>query len=217
VRRYQNAFIENNESCHLNVVENARGKIMNDLVMLVDDEVNVLSALTRALIDEPFEIITATSGNQALELMEGKTVKAIVSDERMVGMQGSELLAEVKHRSPQTVRILLTGHATLDAAMRAVNVGEIYRFFLKPWDDTQLRFALMSAIEKYDLEAENRRLLATVKSQALELRVLEKRYPGISRVQRNATGTFVLSDIAEDELTRIIEECEIELMKGLGQ
>lgn len=183
---------------------------MNDLVMLVDDEANVLSALTRALIDEPFEVITASSGLEALEIMEGKTIKVIVSDERMVGMQGSELLAEVKMRSPHTVRILLTGHATLDAAMRAVNVGEIYRFFLKPWDDTQLCFALKSAIEKYDLETENRRLLATVKSQALEIRVLEKRYPGISRVQRNAQGSFVLPDIAEEELSKIIEECEME-------
>lgn len=187
---------------------------MNNLVMLVDDEAHVLSALTRALIDDPFEIITASSGSQALELMEGKTIKAIVSDERMVGMQGSELLAEVKRRSPETVRILLTGHATLDAAMRAVNVGEIYRFFLKPWDDTQLRFALLSAIEKYDLEDENRRLLATVKSQALEMRILEKRYPGISRVQKNATGTFVLPDIADDELASIIEECHTEVTKG---
>jgi DNA-binding NtrC family response regulator len=187
---------------------------MNDLIMLVDDEANVLSALTRALIDEPYEIITAGSGSKALELMEGKTVKAIVSDERMVGMQGSELLAEVKRRSPETVRILLTGHATLDAAMRAVNVGEIYRFFLKPWDDTQLRFALMSAVEKYDLEAENRRLLATVKHQALEIKVLEKRYPGISRVEKNEAGAFVLPDIPEAELSRIIEECEAELTKG---
>jgi two-component system, probable response regulator PhcQ len=190
---------------------------MKDLVMLVDDESNVLSALTRALIDEPFDILTASSGSQALELMEGRSVKAIVSDERMVGMQGSELLAEVKRRSPETVRILLTGHASLDAAMRAVNVGEIYRFFLKPWDDSELSFALKSAIEKYDLEAENRRLLATVKSQALEIRVLEKRYPGISRVQKNEEGTFVLPDIAEEELSRIIEECETELTEGLGK
>ena len=116
----------------------------------------------------------------------------------------------MKRRSPQTVRILLTGHATLDAAMRAVNMGEIYRFFSKPWDDTQLRFALLSAIEKYDLEAENSRLLATVKNQALEIRVLEKRYPGITRVQRNAKGTFVLPDISDDELAKIIEECETE-------
>lgn len=189
---------------------------MKDLIILVDDETNVLSALTRALIDEPYEILTASSGSEALEVMEGKAVKAIISDERMVGMQGSELLAEVKRRSPETVRILLTGHATLDAAMQAVNVGEIYRFFLKPWDDTQLRFALMSAIEKYDLEAENRRLLATVKSQALEIRVLEKRYPGISRVKRNAAGTFELPDINDDELSKIIAECETELSKGFG-
>lgn len=187
----------------------------NHLIMFVDDEANVLSALTRSLIDDPFEIITAPSGPEALQLLEGRDVKVVVSDERMVGMQGSELLAEVKLRSPNTVRILLTGHATLDAAMRAVNEGEIYRFFLKPWDDMQLRFALMSAVEKYDLEETNRRLLATVKSQAMEIKILERRYPGISRVERNTAGSFVLSDISEEELSRIIEECETEVAGGL--
>ncbi len=189
--------------------------VPNHLIMFVDDESNVLSALTRSLIDDPFEIITAHSGPEALHLLEGRDVKVVVSDERMVGMQGSELLAEVKLRSPNTVRILLTGHATLDAAMRAVNEGEIYRFFLKPWDDMQLRFALMSAVEKYDLEETNRRLLATVKSQAMEIKILERRYPGISRVERNTAGSFVLSDIPEEELSRIIEECETEVAGGL--
>lgn len=183
---------------------------MKDTILLVDDEANVLSALTRALIDDPYEILTAAGGLQALEVMEGKTIKAIISDERMVGLQGSELLAEVKRRSPNTVRILLTGHATLDAAVRAVNEGEIYRFFTKPWDDTQIRFALMSAIEKYNLEAENRRLLATVKDQAMEIKVLEKRYPGISRVEKDTQGTFVLPDIDDDEIARLIAECERE-------
>lgn len=183
---------------------------MNDTILLVDDEANVLSALTRALIDDPYEILTASGGQEALEIMEGRTIKAIVSDERMVGMQGSELLAEVRRRSPHTVRILLTGHATLEAAMRAVNEGEIYRFFTKPWDDTQLRFALLSAVEKYNLEAENRRLLATVKDQAMEIKVLEKRYPGISRVQKDSRGTFVLPDISDDEIAGLIAECERE-------
>ena len=187
----------------------------NHLIMFVDDEANVLSALTRSLIDDPFDIITASSGIEALQLLEGNSVKVVVSDERMVGMQGSELLSEVKLRSPNTVRILLTGHATLDAAMRAVNEGEIYRFFLKPWDDMQLRFALMSAVEKYDLEEANRRLLATVRNQAMEIKILERRYPGISRVQRSATGSFVLSDISDDELSRIIDECESEVAGGL--
>ncbi len=187
---------------------------MKDTILLVDDEANVLSALTRALIDDPYDILTASGGLQALEIMAGRTVKAIVSDERMVGMQGSELLAEVRRRSPHTVRILLTGHATLEAAMRAVNEGEIYRFFTKPWDDTQLRFALLSAVEKFNLEAENRRLLATVKDQAMEIKVLEKRYPGISRVEKDSRGTFVLPDIAEDEIAGMIAECEQEAMEN---
>jgi DNA-binding NtrC family response regulator len=186
---------------------------MNDTILLVDDETNVLSALTRALIDDPYEILTASNGPEALEIMEDRTIKAIVSDERMVGMQGSELLAEVKRRSPNTVRILLTGHATLEAAMRAVNEGEIYRFFTKPWDDTQLRFALLSAVEKYNLEAENRRLLSTVKDQALEIKVLERRYPGISRVEKDTSGTFLLPDISEDEISRIVAECEQEALR----
>lgn len=186
---------------------------MKNTILLVDDEANVLSALTRALIDDPFEVLIASSGSQALEIIGTATIKVIVSDERMVGMQGSELLAEVKHRSPHTVRILLTGHATLEAAMRAVNEGEIYRFFTKPWDDTQLRFALLSAVEKFDLEAENRRLLATVKDQAMEIKVLEKRYPGISRVEKDSNGTFVLPDIGADEIAGLIAECEREAVE----
>lgn len=183
---------------------------MNNLILLVDDEPKILSALTRTLFDDQYEILTASSGPEALKAMEGKTIKAIVSDERMVGMQGSELLAEVKLRSPHTVRILLTGHATLEAAMRAVNEGEIYRFFTKPWDDLQLRFALLSAVEKFDLEDENRRLLATIRNQSLEIKVLEKRYPGISRVEKDSRGMFVLPDIADDEIVRLMAECERE-------
>jgi two-component system probable response regulator PhcQ len=182
---------------------------MNDTILLVDDEAHVLSALTRVLRNTAYQVLTASNGSQALEVMETTKIKIIVSDERMEGMQGSELLAEVRRRSPHSIRILLTGHATLEAAMRAVNEGEIYRFFTKPWDDNQLRFTLAAAIEKYDMEAENRRLLATVKNQAMEIKILERRYPGISRVERDDNGTFVLPDIPEDELTRIVEECRL--------
>lgn len=187
---------------------------MKDTILLVDDEANVLSALRRALIDDPFDVITASSGIQALKIIESTEIKVIVTDERMIGMQGTELLAEVKCRSPYTARILLTGHATLDAAMKAVNEGEIYRFFTKPWDDTQLRFALRSAVEKFDLEAENRRLLATVKDQAMEIKILEKRYPGISRIEKDSRGIFILPEMDSAEIAQLIAESELEaLMK----
>jgi two-component system probable response regulator PhcQ len=183
---------------------------MNDRILLVDDESHVLSALKRALFDEPLEIVSVTSAEEALEIMKHDKFKVVVSDERMLGMQGSDFLALVRTEHPHTIRIMLTGHATLEAAMKAVNEGEIYRFFSKPWDDVNLKFAIRSALEKYDLEAENRRLLATVKQQSLEMKVLEKRFPGISRVKKDVMGAFILPDIADDEIESMLAACEKE-------
>lgn len=184
---------------------------MKNRILLVDDESNVLSALKRALFDEPLEIASVTSAEEALEVMGKDSFKVVVSDERMIGMQGAEFLAQVRAVYPQTIRIMLTGHATLEAAMKAVNEGEIYRFFAKPWDDQNLKFAIRSAIEKYDLEAENRRLLETVKQQSLEIKVLEKRFPGISRVEKDSSGVLVLPDISDAEIASMLAECEKEV------
>jgi len=184
---------------------------MNNRILLVDDEANVLSALKRSLFDTAFDIVSVTSAEQALDLMRDEEFKVVVSDERMIGMQGSEFLSQVREKYPHTVRMILTGHASIEAAMKAVNEGEIYRFFSKPWNDNDLKFAIRSAIEKYDLEAENRRLLATIKQQSLEIKVLEKRYPGISRVEKDSQGVFVLPDIPEEEINNMLAECEKEL------
>lgn len=190
---------------------------MNCKILLVDDEENVLSALKRALIEEPYEIHSATNGEQALEIMQAHCFKVVMSDERMVGMQGSQFLSLVRERYPDTVRILLTGHATLEAAVRAVNQGEIYRFFTKPWDNTEIRLAIRLAVEKYDLEHENRRLLSTVKRQSLEMKVLERRFPGISRVGRDSQGSLLLDDMSEEEIRRLIAMCEQEIEEELEE
>jgi two-component system probable response regulator PhcQ len=125
----------------------------------------------------------------------------------MPGMDGAEFLSIVKERHPEVALILLTGYASLEATMKAVNNGEIYRFFTKPWDEYQLKLAIRSAIEKYDLEAENRRLLKTVKRQAVELRSLEVKYPVMTRLQKTGSGSLIIPEIAEEELEKIIEEC----------
>lgn len=188
---------------------------MNSKILLVDDEENVLTALKRALFDEPCVIHTAAGAEQALEMMRSESFKLVLSDERMPGMQGSEFLSLVRERYPATLRILLTGHATMDAAVKAVNQGEIYRFFTKPWNDTELRFAVRSAIEKYDLEEENRRLLGTVRQQSLEIKVLERRFPGISRVEKDGEGNFVLDDMPEEDIRRMMNVCEQEIEEVL--
>ena len=178
---------------------------MESSILLVDDEPNVAMALTRALLDEPYGVSTARGGEEALKVMAQQRFKVVISDERMPGMAGAEFLSIVRERFPEIVRIMLTGHASLEATMKAVNSGEIYRFFTKPWNDTELKLAIRSAIEKYDLEAENRRLLKTVRHQAAELRTLEQRYPGITRIDRDGSGTVVVPEMPDDEIARLIE------------
>ena len=183
---------------------------MENSVLLVDDESHVLSALNRSLFREPVDVVTAPGGEEALEIMAGRRFKVVISDERMIGMRGSEFLFRVKELYPDTVRMMLTGYATLEAAQKAVNEVEIYRFFTKPWNDHDLKFAIRSAIEKFDLEIENRRLLALVEQQCREIRLLERYYPGISRVEKDETGNVILPEISDDELSRVLSEYERE-------
>jgi len=179
-------------------------------IMLVDDEAYVISALQRALIDESYETTGVNSGEAALQLMEEKSYKVVISDERMPGMDGATFLSLVKERYPETVRIMLTGHASVDATMKAVNNGEIYRFFVKPWDEIQLKLAIRSAIEKYDLEAENGRLLRAIRRQNQEMKYLEEHYPGITELRKDASGAIELeSELSETELAEIIAKCNI--------
>lgn len=139
---------------------------MKETVLLVDDEEGVLRSLERVLADEGYRILTARSASEALNILAAETIGVIVSDERMPGMRGAELLDFVRTRHPETVRILLTGQATLEAAIQAVNAGEIFRFFTKPWSDPDLILAVRMALEKYREDLENRRARTLVRHGA---------------------------------------------------
>lgn len=97
-------------------------------ILLVDDEPHVTEALRRTLHTEPYEILSANSANEALQIPAREPVTVVISDERMPGMRGTEFLARVYRDYPETIRIMLTGHANLELAMRAINEGQIYRF-----------------------------------------------------------------------------------------
>jgi two-component system, probable response regulator PhcQ len=185
-----------------------RNGLMVNRILLVDDEPSVLSSLKRSLHHEQLVIITAAGADEALGIMKEQEFKVIISDERMSGMQGAEFLVRVRQQYPCTLRILMTGYASTEVAMKAVNEGEIYRFFMKPWDDNHLKLAVRSAMEKFDLEAENRRLLTLIRQQALEIKVLERRYPGISRVEKDRHGAFILPDLAEEDIKGLLLESE---------
>jgi len=177
-------------------------------ILIVDDEPNVISALKRSLIDEDYNILSVESGEEGLRLLANHPAQLVISDEKMPGMSGSEFLSHVKNRYPHTIRIILTGQASIEAAMQSINEGEIYRFFTKPWDDLELLLALRAAFEKYDLKAENRRLLQTVKKQAVELKLLERQFPGITQLKRDIKGRIIVEDMSEKELEDLILKCE---------
>lgn len=177
-------------------------------LLLVDDEENVISSLKRAFMDEEFEVFSANSGQQGLAMLAKEQIHVIISDEKMPGMSGAEFLSEAKKLYPETIRFMLTGQASIEAAMKAINEGEIYRFFTKPWDDLQLIFAIRSACERFDLEEENRRLLETVKRQALEMKSIEKLFPGITEIGRDDDGRIPIDNLTQTEILDIIQLCE---------
>ncbi|MBI5213263.1 MAG: response regulator [Nitrospirae bacterium] len=123
-------------------------------ILIVDDEPNVISSLKRIFIDEPYDIYEANSASEGLAVFEKKhPIHVVISDERMPEVSGSEFLAAVRNKYPRTIRILLTGYASIEAAMKAINKGEIFRFFTKPWEETEIRDAVRAAIVRYNIDS----------------------------------------------------------------
>ena len=114
-------------------------------LLLVDDEPNILRALNRLLRREGYKILTAQSGADALQLLQEHAVDVLITDQRMPVMSGTELLARVKEQYPHIVRMMLSGWLEATTIMEAVNVGHIYKFIAKPWDDEELRLLIKDA------------------------------------------------------------------------
>jgi len=156
--------------------------------------------MRRSLRKEGYELYFAEGPHEALKIMAETPIDLVLSDHMMPQMSGMEFLTLVHDRYPDTMRLMLTGHADMETAIRAINQGEIYRFLTKPWDDTELKVTLFMAFERQDLERENRRLLATVRRQQMFIVSLEKEHPGIGKVVRDDKGAIVLS---ADELGQL--------------
>jgi len=124
-------------------------------VLLVDDEALVLQGLMRVLSRQPYRVLTAQSGEEAISLLDRDAVDVIVIDERMPGMSGCELIHWVAENRPGIVRIMLSGHATMQTVIRAVNEGDVFYFLVKPCPDLLLVTTINRAIEYHDVLVEN--------------------------------------------------------------
>lgn len=131
---------------------------MKRTLLLVDDEENIVRSLVRLLRRDGYNILTANSGKEGLDILSENDVGVIISDQRMPEMNGVEFLSQVKECYPDNVRIVLSGYTDLKSVTDAINEGAIYKFLTKPWEDELLRAHVKDAFEHYELANENERL-----------------------------------------------------------
>ena len=165
---------------------------MKHTVLIIDDDTAIREMMKESFSKEPYTVLIAGSGDEALSILSQETVDVVISDEKMPGMSGSELLAVVRKKYPDTIRMILTGHGNLDTAIRAINEGEIYRFFKKPCNMIDLAITVRQALQHKAVLEKNQQLQKVVNQQNTLIHDIENQHPGISDVKRNADGAIIL-------------------------
>ena len=166
------------------------------VILLVDDEPRILSALQRLLRREGYRILTAGSGAAALSILDQESVNIILSDLRMPEMDGFAFLGAVQDRGLEAARVLMSGNADLKLVIDGVNEGRFSQFIEKPWVDDALKISLRKLIEAQQLARENKELMKALRSQnqmlnqasekaASEIRQKERLFATISHEIRN--------------------------------
>jgi len=137
-------------------------------VLYVDDEEINLINFRETMCDE-FDIFTAATGEEALNLLarEGE-MSLVASDQRMPGMSGVELLTRVKENWPDTTRMIISAYTEINELMEAINQAEVFRYFVKPWEESELRLAIRNAVATYDLGQEIRIIVEHGRKQMAE-------------------------------------------------
>lgn len=173
-------------------------------LIFVDDEENVLKALRRVFLEENYDILTAAGGAEALDILTRERIHLVMSDYLMPGMNGVELLREVRQRYPETIRIMLTGHADIHAIMGAVSDGAVYKFITKPWNDEDLRLTVSLALQQYALIQENKTLKDITHRQQDKI----KNLAALSDKDRKVLGNLLvkLGVITPEDLARAHRE-----------
>jgi len=135
-----------------------------ETILIVDDEKNYLLVLSAVLEDEGYEVLTALGGQEALEIQKTSDLDLILTDMKMPGMDGIELLEHIKAIDPDLPVIMMTAHGTVDKAVESMQKGA-YSYILKPFDNERLTIYVKKAVSMFQVVKENRRLREAVESQ----------------------------------------------------
>jgi len=142
-------------------------------VLYVDDEVNNLNSF-KAAFRHDFEVYTAISAKEGRKILDTTEIGVIITDHRMPVMTGIEFLESIIQAYPDTIRILLTGFADINAVMDAINRGHVYKYLVKPWQNDELKMYILNAMEIYKLRRENKDLSAKLRLAYAEIEALKK-------------------------------------------
>ncbi|RFS18943.1 response regulator [Chitinophaga silvatica] len=144
-------------------------------ILYIDDEIHNLNAF-KASFRRMYSVVTASSAEEAEKLLSEKEFQIIISDQRMPKMTGIEFFESILDRYPEPIRMLLTGYADINAVVDAINKGQVYKYFSKPWNEDELKHNIDKAYEVYALRKENRELTAKLLdvNQKLEFLVRQK-------------------------------------------
>ena len=145
------------------------------VILYIDDETNNLIAF-KANFRRDYEIHTAETTNEALDILKKTKVHIIITDQRMPGKNGVEFLQEIIPEFPDPIRILLTGYSDIQVVIDAINKGQVFRYVSKPFSDVEIKMAIDNAMEVYNLREENRELLKklSIANEQLEFMIRQK-------------------------------------------
>lgn len=169
-------------------------------VLLVDDDANLLEALERQLYGQPYTVITAQSGEEAMEILGRTVVDVVVSDQQMPGLKGSQFLWKVKNAFPDIILFMLTGQAAPRLAELAVKDLGISRYFTKPCNATDLATSIHQSLKHRDLFVLSKQLLQKVRRQDAILEGIGQESPELVQAESSKGADVLIEDnIPEDE------------------
>jgi len=136
-------------------------------ILYVDDEEHNLISFA-ATFRKDYKILTATNGNDALEIMRHNDIKLVITDQRMPEMTGIQLLEKLSPEFPDSIRMILTGFSDIEVIIDAINSGRVFRYITKPWDENELRMTIENAKQLFELKASNRSLMSELQQKVEE-------------------------------------------------
>lgn len=162
--------------------------IRKHTILVVDDEELFIEYIKSMLSGESYNVVTASNGKQGLEILKKQSVNLVISEYKIPLMNGLEFLEKVRIIYPDILTVMVTDQADINLAIKAINEAGVYKFLLKPWDDIDFKNTIKRTLESLQVIKERDELIRKVKTHEATLKDLEKRYPGITKVEKDEDG-----------------------------